>query len=714
MSEKRCQSCQAIVPSEAQTCPKCGAPVPLPAKGTILRDAVKFSFVAPLYSKPKVYYDAEGVLVGVETEFRLYKAMREAKQPPFILFDSDGYVNVKRHDYALAKLDQDTLLKLEKDVPKNILKEIAQAHNIPLKNGGEDDPLTLILHNAGFFVTPVPRLRDVAFLEKMDWREFVEDILNFKRIAMDPRLVLVRRCHLMRGLKQAINPHSIVVLPGQTGKSEWYKHVGICEDKVSANSLIGYADADGPRPGSLDGSELPFALDQLESSGMFLIFRYLLSLLEIGEARVDLAAFPYDIHSLSPFSILSNPLGDPKSIFSVLIEKLSKNPSLGRRFGIILYDKKATIVKAREKDLDVLKEKVALFRAVEEYALPEIKKIISNDLVWQWLNTRNEEYVKQALQLIEPTALENENLFLFLKEFIENGWTHIRGGALRASLTMNLDKVALKKYDLADILSEAEEYLHNILEVNYASIQNIVESAKQTQEEGDLRTFDMLPTYLKEIVSAVELWRRSLTDEDRETLRVPLNFYLNTLDYTPKTASYFSEILKVARKGNPEKYNESLKEHFQFEIKKDSSGLIAWIYNISPILHLKLLDNLDNLDNLANFGEDNFSEKEEGTKEKTGENKAFEGQEGGSGEKITPQNFAKKSKMSKLSKNEVEDKEDSLLEAFENSENLKEDKDAVSRNMAKQRKWRNGEKTEPTPIGFVGITPSKIVAIRQF
>jgi hypothetical protein len=611
--------------------PRGSAQVPLPVKDPILRDAVSFSFVAPLYSKPRIDYDEEDALTGVETEFRLYKAVREAKQPPFIIFDADGYVNVKRHDYALVKLDEDTLLKLEDAVPKGVWSRLAEDHNI---SSSDDEDLALNLHRAGFLVTPVPRLRDVEFLKSMNWRELVEDLVNFKRVDIDPRLVLVRRCHLMRGLKQGINPHVIIVLPGQTGKSEWWKYIGICEDKVSANSLIGYADADGPRPGSLDGAELPFALDQIESSGMFLIFRYMLSLMEIGEARVDMAAFPFDIHSLSPFSILSNPLGDPKSNFAVLIEKLSKNPSLGRRFGMILYDKKAVLIKRREKDLDILKEKVMLFRAVEEYALPEIRKIINADTIWTWLNTRNEEFVKQALELIEPIATESESLFLFLKEFIENGGTHARGGALRAALTMNLDKIALKQYEPADLLSEAEEHLHDILRVNYASIQNIAQSYKQTKEEGDLRTFDMLPTYLKEIVGAVEHWRHSLTDEDHASLKAPIKFYLSSLDYTPQTATYFSQILQIAKRGNPERYNDALKEHFEFEVKAENRDLVVWVYGLAPLPHLKPVrsfSNLGNLDNLAKLGGDSFSE---------------------SVEKTPSLNSAKMSKLSKILKNE--------------------------------------------------------------
>ena len=629
----RCARCLAEVPPGISVCPKCGAELPLPVKDGPLRDAVKFSFIAPLYSKPKLQFDSEGLLRGVETEFRLYKALREIKQPPLLIYDADGYVNVKRHEYALSRLDADTVEKIASAAPEKLWSKLLDQHNI---NGGDDQTHPAVkLWQAGVLVTPVPRLRNVDFLKSMDWRGFVSDIVNFKNVEMDPRLKLVRLTHLMRGLRQAVNPHALVVLPGQTGKSEWYKHVGVCEDKVSANSLIGYADAEGPRPGSIDGSELPFALDQIESSGMYTIFRYMLGLMEFGEARVDMAAYPFDIHSLSTFAILSNPVGEVKSNFGVLLEKLSKNPALGRRFGVLLYDKEAVRIKRREKDMDVLREKVGLFRAVEEYCLPELRRILNDEKVWMWLNTRNEEFVKQSLELIEPVEGESENLYLFLKEFVENGGCHTRGGALRAALTLNLDKIALKEYDVAVLLQEAEEHLSDLLKINFESLRLIAVTYQETREQGDLRAFDMLPTYMKEIASAVELWRRSLTDADRQTLHAPLSFYLNTLDYTPETADYFSQVLLNARKGNPERYNEILKEHFGFEVKKDKD-LMVWVFDLTPMLHVKVLGNLGKLGNLEDFKEGNFFKDEE--------------QGDVASEKYAPSNTSKIPKIPKITK----------------------------------------------------------------
>jgi len=53
-----------------------------------------------------------------------------------------------------------------------------------------------------------------------------------------------------------------------------------------------------------------------------------------------------------------------------------------------------------------------------------------------------------------------------------------------------------------------------------------------------------------------------------------------------------------------------LKEHFGFEVKKDKD-LMVWVFDLTPMLHLKVLGNLGNLGNLEDFKEGNFSKGEE-------------------------------------------------------------------------------------------------------
>jgi hypothetical protein len=326
--------------------------------------------------------------------------------------------------------------------------------------------------------------------------------------------------------------------------------------------------------------------------------------MERGEALVDNASTPFSIWSKSPLIFLSNPIGDPKSQYGFLLEKLCRNPTMGRRFGIILYKKDAKTIKAREKDLKgELAEKIALFRAIEEYAFHQIKEIIFSDKVWKWLNERNEEWAGQALSLLENLPQENEELALFFKEFILNGGTHTRGGALNCAIVDNLDKIALKEYDVDDILRDAEEYLAEILRINFNSIQQITQNFREGLEDLVKRTFDTLPTYLKEIVSAIELWRRSLKEEEKEKIVLPYKLYLEQIPYKPSLWEYFSEPLKIAKRGNPSKHNDLLKRYFNLEVQKDNDDLTAIIWKLEPVQAIKptgtFLDILDKKDNLT-------------------------------------------------------------------------------------------------------------------
>jgi len=544
--------------------PKPGQILIKEAGDAALRPAIKFKFLRLIYGKPIIEFYPQGNLIEARTEFRIYKAWKEEGQQPFLILDRDGYVNPKRLEYALRRVEGAEAEEI-----------LSQARGV-LGREAKDSYILL---------EPVPRLKDVQFLRSMDWEAFINDIIDHKNVGVDPDFKIVRMATLPRGIIQSINPHAQVVLPGQTGKSEYYNAIGTLEDKVYDHSLVGYADSEGPKPGSLDKTELPIAFDQVESLTRGNILRYLPNIMERGEAIVDTAAQPFSIWSRSTLIFLSNPIGHPKSQYAIFLEKLCRNPTMGRRFGLILYKNEAKRIASREKDLKgELSDKVALYRAVEEYALPEIRKIIHHDRVWQWLNERNEEWIRQALSLVEGLATENEELALFLKEFVLNGGTHTRGAALNCALVKNLARIALKEYEVDDILRDAEEYLAEILRINFASIQAITENYRQGLQELIKMTFDTLPTYLKEIVSAVELWRRNLSEEQKKATPVPHKLLLEALPYVPRSAQYFSAILKDAKKGNPARHNPDLKAYFHLEVEKGDRGdPYAVIWSLDPV-----------------------------------------------------------------------------------------------------------------------------------
>jgi hypothetical protein len=454
---------------------------------------------------------------------------------------------------------------------------------------------------------PVPPLKDPELLRGLDWNALINDLINHGGAVTDQRVLLFRKATILRGLDMKVNPHFIVVLPSNTGKSEWADAVGIREDKASAVSLIGTADMDGIKPGSLHGAELPFAIDQLEESGAERLLRYLLSFMESGEAVVDNAAQPFRIRGTSIIGFYANPLGDPKNDFLYLLLHLSKNPAAGRRFGLLLYDfdrgdYKVPRIQLKSRSLkEDVSESLRIFRAVEEYARKRLLRLIRNEKVWAWLTTPNSGWEKYALQVIEPLksgAYDSSNemsaeykLFQFLYDFITQGYVHTRGAALYAAIVDLLPRIALGEFDddPTPILDLAEEYLSQILDMNYESLQNIVENYEQNKELMAPRVYAILPKYLQAIVSACELLKPELANRGIQT---PFVLPLDLIHWEGLGFKYFSEVLKILRSRNPsqDKLNQ-IKELFGLEITEDRRSVVFLSLNsVLPVPDGRLTD----------------------------------------------------------------------------------------------------------------------------
>ncbi|MCD6562670.1 MAG: bifunctional DNA primase/polymerase [Thermoproteales archaeon] len=565
-----------------------------------LRKTIRLTSISLVHAETRQVFEDEGdgvlTLREIEVLFRIYKAYPVRKGLPVLIFDNDGYINIHRREYALQPINKDILDILEKSkLSTQFLASIVKrfGYNID-KNTSRTDILRR-LYELKTVYTPVPLLKNVDFLKGFDWRKLIDEIVDYKAIKIDPRLKIVRKATLLRGLRQEINPHGIIVLPGQTGKSSWYKAIGHIQDSVTAKGLLGYADTEGEHPGAIDGTELPFAIDQIENNSAYQVLRYLFNIMEYGSATVTAAAISFEVTSKSIFIILSNPIGDPRRGFEYLLAHLTRNPTLGRRFGVILYDKEAVRIEKREKDLfKQLSEKIKLFRAVEDYARKELVKIVEDDIVWEWLNTKNSEWLDHAKKVLDSLE-DDSDLKEFLLEFIENGWTHIKGAALYCALVDNLDKIALREYDIENIIAQAEEYLTEILDINYNSVTNLVSDFEETKEERIKRTFAQLPQYLREIVSAVEHFRRSLSEEEREEIKLPYELYLKKLPYKPEKQKYLSKILTdIIRRGNPTKWNNDLKKLFGFELVIKDREVYAVLHSVDLVDVIEPIGEFDN------------------------------------------------------------------------------------------------------------------------
>jgi len=106
----------------------------------------------------------------------------------------------------------------------------------------------------------------MRFLENIEWREYVEELLTFGA-PVDSRLATIRAVYALRGVEGRYLPHGLLVANSGSGKSQFFKVWGQHWDKVTANTLIGYAKGkDEIYPGLIDHAEEVIAVDQVESA----------------------------------------------------------------------------------------------------------------------------------------------------------------------------------------------------------------------------------------------------------------------------------------------------------------------------------------------------------------------------------------------------------------------------------------------------------------
>lgn len=555
-----------------------------------LRPRVEFIGIRKMYSKPFLVGDGE--LEDAYPAFTLWKAWVVDKQPPIVIYDDAGTFRPNNLSYSLTKLDVDAD-DLYATLPKNVKTELEQIQDSYGAVPDDCQRWWILYHET-------PALRDVGQVRRIftpsapdpagpskappsnrrpRWSDLVSEITDFKGPAIDPRLKLIRLCHLPRGREQGVNGHAVVCLPGNTAKSSFYELTGPKDEKTTANSTVGYADTDGVHPGSVDGTEHTFTIDQFESQGAWQVFRYLQSLMESGKARVDTSAQPFLVRSSAIFVILANPgNSDPSKSFMFLLEHMVKEPSFGRRFGIILYDTQGYEVKDKltKEDEERWRLLVDFYRAVEAIAEPEVARLYADPEVWTWLNFKPYGWVGHLSELIAPLQDEQEEgmrgLRGFLRQFIQNGMTHARGAALAAAVASNLDRILLKEIGKQELLSQAEDYFSQVLDLNEYSVRTIAQNFREERVSMMKAWFDSRPAYLKEVIREVLAYMKKLADSQAEPGR---KINLSEIASLTAAGGYFSRVVDHAKRSNPERHNEDLKRRLGFELIREGQNLLV-------------------------------------------------------------------------------------------------------------------------------------------
>jgi hypothetical protein len=171
-------------------------------------------------------------------------------------------------------------------------------------------------------------------------------------------------------------------------------------------------------------------------------------------------------------------------------------------------------------------------RAVEDYCRGRLRAIYRHPKVVEWLKqpiTLEEKdkdgnpksYAERVAEIVKMLSLSNPQLHEFFLNHATQAAPKIRAAALQAALLFNLKDIALGTYSVERILEEAEGWLRRIVELNLASIANIVEEYEGKRELNVKALFESLPNYAKAVIAVAEAYRRLVLEEYRGKGQVP-------------------------------------------------------------------------------------------------------------------------------------------------------------------------------------------------
>jgi len=594
-----------------------------------LNKVTRFSTVAHLYTKTLAKTNS-GNFNGSEILYSLYLAYEDNEHPPYIITDKDQMVKASPRDLSLRFIvDGAEFSRITTRIPKNIFKTIQrmlERHGHYIPEDDEEWDLGEELYKARICLKPIPKLKDPQCLKDIDWRDFIQKLAQWE-FERDHRVVLAQKAHLLRGIDARATPHCVMITNGGVGKSSFYSvTTGKLYDKVTRNSLLGYARGpDEIHPGTLDGAQLTVAIDQIES-GEWGILDTIFNLMEYGEASLSSGSVELNINCIAPIALLGNVTdhSSPEKGMESILAHLTANPTMGRRIGILLYGNNFKTITQRSSPQRWFEwEKNAQFyRAVEEYALPKLRSIYSDERVWNWLSQEILGYSDAVDQITRgmDAGLVKE----FCREHGHSGQSRVRAAALTVSITEHLDLIALDEYDLQEVLDDAEDLVQEFSAINLESVRNLVENAGAEMKACAEAYYRAQPEYVQIIIEAVEYARRNGV--------LGNTFYLSGIDYKPESEAYpylsiCSQALSRKKRGKST-LNRRLKEFFGFMFEprdgdlqiitdptfkarldfldKNASSKLSKTSNASKTS--KDLENLENLEDLEGL-EDTDSSK---------------------------------------------------------------------------------------------------------
>jgi len=430
------------------------------------------------------------------------------------------------------------------------------------------------------------------------WRgEIIEEYL-YQGAKKDPDLVLVFKAYMLGGVYPRKNPNGIVVTQGGTGKTHFIRFFGEKVDKYTKKSGVGWAkDPSEIHKGFLHQKHHLVGIEQLllQEEGAA---DYLFSYMSDGQVQVSGGSVRFPVKGEAPLVFTGNIIDEEKEA-KALIEitrKLSKNPTIGRRLGLILFDPDMEQAKDQNKyNYDVwdkpgspLYRMQQIWRSLVEEVREDIKGFYNREEIREWLNKKNDAYEEEGLEILEKKGHEIEN-GEFFKEFFK-GQMRMRAAALNCAIVDFLPKFfskeALEDKEVVKTIKERaeENYLPKFERINLDSLNRIIES--ETLEEGvKKRYFKSLPKYVQAIcLAAIRYFKDKEAEREDKVLLKGLHSY-----YHGEIGSYsdFGRVKAKVKESTEEKYNPTLKR-LGFSLEGEGPNWVVTLYSdlkeVTPLL----------------------------------------------------------------------------------------------------------------------------------
>ena len=496
------------------------------------------------------YQVVNGVLTG-KKRYSLYQASMTAKSDRILILDSDGLITAGVSKYTLVPLDPKSL-----NLTLNEKREFEKV----IKSGKG---------SLQKMFRPTYRLEGEFDEMGIDWKDFIDQLINYKA-DKDPRLVLFFKALLLRGIVMKYSPHTILATNVGTGKSAFLGHVGKRYEKVSANSLIGYAKGnDEIHHGVIDEQKFCVTIEEVEAQMFGNFFAFMLTFLEEGKATVSTGGIEFSESGTCPFAITANPTAleiNKEDSARLLFTKLSTNHlALGRRIGLLIFgnDYKQVVSQGSFND-DEWSLFFEFYRAIEEKCAATIMRdIYNNPEVEKWLETPIDEYNKDTMKMFQ---VQDDVVKDFLSAHFDSAFRHIKGGAVAIAIVDNMDKILqvaelktfLPEKTRQKIMQDAEAALEALTTINMESITNMVTTIQKSNELTQT-VFRSLPKPFREAVL--------LAQKIKEGTPTTITFQISRLGYPLTFYTTTDLLLKGLSKNHAESFNDTLSANFGFTIE---------------------------------------------------------------------------------------------------------------------------------------------------